>query len=60
MWHTLRAAGRPWPKLDPDPVIDYMIMEAIHIKIGREQQEAEKAAKLEAWRSDRDHLKQHQ
>jgi hypothetical protein len=64
MWHTLRAAGRAWPKLDDDPVIDYMVMEAVHIKTGKEQEAAQKEAEKEAarkkFRADREHLKEFQ
>jgi len=57
----LRAAGRPWPKLSDDPVIDYMIMEAVLIKVQQEdiklRKEAERDAAKKQWQSNVDDLK---
>lgn len=43
MWRVCKAAGRPWPKLSDDDVIDYMVMEAVALKINREDERAAKA-----------------
>lgn len=39
-----RAAGRPFPTLSDDPVIDYLVMEAVALKVTKEDAEAEKEA----------------
>lgn len=44
MWRTCKAAGRPWPRISDDDVIDYMIMEAVAIKIGKQEEQAQKEA----------------
>jgi hypothetical protein len=49
MWRALHAAGRPWPKLDEDEVVDYMILEAVALKVGRADEEARKQAEIEQW-----------
>lgn len=58
----MRAAGRPWPKLSDDPVIDYMIMEAVLVKVKKEdaklQKEAEREAVKNKWQKDRQDLRQ--
>jgi hypothetical protein len=53
MWRALHAAGRPWPKLDEDEVVDYMILEAVALKVGRADEEARKQAEIEQWQKDR-------
>lgn len=52
MWRVYRAAGRPWPVLSDDPVIDYMVMEAVAMKAQKEQRKAEKDAEEEAKRKE--------
>lgn len=44
MWRVCRAAGRPWPVLSDDPVVDYMVMEAVYIKANQEEERAQKEA----------------
>lgn len=51
-----KAAGRPWPVLDSDDVIDYMVMEAVAIKVGKEEAKAEKKAKAQDWKRDKEGL----
>jgi len=41
-----------------DDVIDYMIMEAVHIKVLKEQQKAEKQAAANQWKEDTSELDQ--
>lgn len=44
MWRVNKAAGRPWPVLIPDDdVLDYMVMEAVAIKVQREDSKAQAA-----------------
>ena len=43
MWRVCKEAGRPWPVIcEDDPVLDYMIMEAVALKIRKQDREAEK------------------
>lgn len=60
MWRTLRSAGRPWPVLSDDPVVDYQIMEAVALKVAQEdeklREEAEKAAEKKKWKEDKSDL----
>lgn len=57
MWRVCKAAGRPWPRLSDDDVIDYMVMEAVCLRAGREDEKdrkkAEKDAEMEKWRKQR-------
>lgn len=49
----MREAGRPWPVIcEDDEVIDYMVMEAVLLKLHKEDKEAEKAAEQEAARKE--------
>jgi hypothetical protein len=60
MWRVCKEAGRPWPQVAEDSVIDYMIMEAVAIKVRKEDAQAEKDAKRNEFKMDREHLKQYQ
>lgn len=45
LWRVHKEAGRPWPVIvDDDPVLDYMVMEAVAIKIRKEDEKAAKDA----------------
>jgi hypothetical protein len=50
MWRTISKANRPWPVLDDDPVIDYMIMEAVAVKVSREDAERVKQEERNQWK----------
>lgn len=56
MWRVHRDAGRPWPTLSDDPVIDYMLMEAVALKVREEDAAAEKKRQRDEWKKDRGHL----
>lgn len=59
MWRVFRDAGRPWPVLCDDDVIDYMVMEAVALKAKKEEQAQEKAAHIKQWQQDeKERLKQ--
>lgn len=58
-WRVHRAAGRPIPTLSDDPVIDFMVLEAIHLKVQAEAQEAEKVKEIKDWKGDISELKKH-
>lgn len=47
---TCKAAGRPLPAFSADDALDYMVMEALVLKLGEEEQEARKKAADEAER----------
>lgn len=59
LWRVHKDAGRPWPVIcAEDDVIDYMVMEAIAIRVRREDEKAAKKAKREEWKKGNlDHLK---
>lgn len=56
LWTTCKEAGRPWPTLDDDPVIDFMVMEAVGIKVAHEAEKRRKEAEVKEWRSDTSEL----
>lgn len=53
MWRVCREAGRPWPVLSDDPVIDYMVMEAVMLKVRKQDDEARKANERNDWKKKR-------
>jgi hypothetical protein len=53
MWRTLSEANRPWPVLCDDDVIDYMVMEAVAMKVADENKNQAKESEKSAWRKDR-------
>jgi hypothetical protein len=59
MWRACNAAGRPWPILDEDDVIDYMVLEAVAAKATKMEQDAQEKQKREAWKKDTSNLEQH-
>lgn len=52
MWRTHKAAGRPWPKLSDDDVLDYMVMEAVALKANKEDREREKEQEKKKFKKD--------
>lgn len=52
MWRAYKQAGKPFPKLDSDDVVDYLIMEALATKSAKEDTEARRQAEIETWRKD--------
>jgi hypothetical protein len=52
IWRTNRSAGRPWPQISWDPVTDYMIMEAVSMKIRKEDNEAAERKKRNDFKQD--------
>lgn len=57
LWRVYKESGRPWPVICEDDVIDYMIMEAVLLKVRKEDKAAADKAKREEWKTKRDHLK---
>jgi hypothetical protein len=59
MWRICKAAGRPFPKISDDDVIDYMVMEAVTIKVRQEDAEQEEQQKKKEWQRDHKSLDQY-
>jgi hypothetical protein len=57
MWRVHRDAGRPWPTISDDPVIDYMVMEAVALRVREEDRAAEKKRERDEWKKQTGHLK---
>lgn len=46
MWRVCKEAGRSWPVIcDDDDVVDYMIMEAVALKVAQADEQAREEAK---------------
>lgn len=58
MWRVCKEAGRPWPTLSEDSVIDYMVMEAVALKVAEADKQEEKAKAVSEWKSDLSELEQ--
>lgn len=56
LWRVCKEAGRPFPQLDDDPVIDFQITEAVALKVMKEEEKARKAAEKKQWRQDSEGL----
>lgn len=52
LWRVYREAGRPWPVISDDDVLDFMIMEAVALKAKKEERELREEAELEAKRKE--------
>lgn len=50
MWRICKEAGRPWPVLSEDPVIDYMIMEAVALRVHAEDEKERKDKERKDWK----------
>ena len=63
MFRVFKEAGRPWPEISDDDVVDYMVMEAVAIKVRLEDEELRKEAedkkRRDAWKEDLSELEQH-
>lgn len=61
LWRTCKASGRPFPTVSDDDVLDFMVMEAVTLKVQAEDAAAAKKAEQERekkeWKSNIDHLK---
>lgn len=51
IWRVAKAAGREFPTLVEDDVLDYLITEAVYLKVARQDEEFRKQAEAEAKRS---------
>lgn len=51
MWRVCKSAGRPWPVIVPDDeVLDYMVMEAVALKVDKQDREAQKQQEIQEWK----------
>ncbi len=53
LWRVCKEAGRPFPQLDDDDVIDFMVMEAVALKVDKEDAKAQKKAEVKDWKKDK-------
>ena len=56
LWRVCKEAGRPFPSLDEDDVIDFMITEAVALKVDKEDAAAQKKAEVKDWKADKEGL----
>lgn len=51
LWRVHKEAGRPWPIICPeDDVIDYMVMEAVALRVQKADEKAQKEQKIAEWK----------
>src|SRR5690349_19411766 len=65
IWRVAKAAGREFPRLVEDDVLDYLITEAVYLKAAAQDEEfrkqAEEEAQREQWKKEaQEHLKHYQ
>lgn len=53
LWRVCKEAGRPWPVIDSDDVIDFMIMEAVALRIDRIEKERAKEKQAKEFKKDK-------
>lgn len=56
LWRATKEAGRPFPRLDSDDVIDYLIVEALAAKAAKEEEKMRQDAKIAEWKKDKSKL----
>ncbi len=52
MWRVCKEAGRPWPVISDDTVLDYMVMEAVALKFAEEERKAAKQQEIKQWQKE--------
>lgn len=52
LWRVSKESGRPFPRLSEDDVIDFMITEAVALRVDREDQKAIKKQERDQWKKD--------
>jgi hypothetical protein len=57
IWRVCKEAGREVPKFSEDDVIDYMVLEAVALKVWKQQEEASKKKEKSDWKNDKEALK---
>lgn len=58
VWRVCKAAGRSFPRVSDDDVIDFLVTEAVYVKASREDQEAAKQQGVENWKQGHNDLRQ--
>ena len=48
LWRAYKAANRPFPVLSSDDVMDFLIVEAVALKVNREDRETTEKAQADA------------
>ncbi len=56
VWRVYKAAGKEWPQLDDDELIDFMVMEAVAVKVTKEDAEQAKTDEKREWKKDKEGL----
>lgn len=59
IWRTFKEAGRPFPTVSEDDVTDFMVTEAVSIRVALEDEKARKDAEKEQWKKDTKDLDKH-
>ncbi len=57
LWRVSKEAGRPVPRFSEDDVIDYMVLEAVALKVWKQEEEASKKKEKSDWKNDKESLK---
>lgn len=57
MWRAYRAAGREWPVLSSDEVVDFKVMEAVALKIQKEDADAHDKQMRKDWKRKTEDLR---
>lgn len=57
LWRICKAAGRPFPQISDDDVTDFMVTEAVTLKVHEEDEKARKEQERKEWKGNSDHLK---
>ena len=51
LWRVCKEANRPWPVIcSEDDVLDYMIMEAVFLRVRRQDERDQQAHKVSEWK----------
>lgn len=55
-WRVHKEAGRPIPLFSDDDVLDYMVLEAIALKVKHEDAQVDKKVEKKQWKKDTSNL----
>lgn len=58
MWRVHKQAGRSFPAVSDDEVVDYLVMEAVGMKIAGEDNKAREDAQRAEWKKRTNDLRQ--
>lgn len=57
IFRVCKETGRPFPKVSDDDVIDFMVLEAVTLKVMHEDNEEAKKQRKKEWKKDQDGIK---